>query len=273
MRESVVESNDFELPDGERLAEGPALVVDVGGFEGPLDLLLALARNQQVDLSKISILALADQYLAFIDQARDLKIEIAADYLVMAAWLAYLKSRLLLPEPPADEEPSAADLAADLAQRLQHLEAIRQAGARLMTRHRLTHDFFARGMPEVPAVGPPSGYTATLYDLLHAYSFQRQRQALSSVSLPKRNVWSLADARATLERLIGRAGEWTQLDLFLIEYVVEPAMRATVFASSFSASLELVREGSIDVQQDAAFSPIWLRRRTQERPTNVEKTS
>jgi segregation and condensation protein A len=273
MRESVVESNDFELPDGERLAEGPALVVDVGGFEGPLDLLLALARNQQVDLSKISILALADQYLAFIDQARDLKIEIAADYLVMAAWLAYLKSRLLLPEPPADEEPSAADLAADLAQRLQHLEAIRQAGARLMTRHRLTHDFFARGMPEVPVAGPPSGYTATLYDLLHAYSFQRQRQALSSVSLPKRNVWSLADARATLERLIGRAGEWTQLDLFLIEYVVEPAMRATVFASSFSASLELVREGSIDVQQDAAFSPIWLRRRTQDRPTNVEKTS
>jgi segregation and condensation protein A len=273
MRESVVESNDFELPDGERLAEGPALVVDVGGFEGPLDLLLALARNQQVDLSKISILALADQYLAFIDQARDLKIEIAADYLVMAAWLAYLKSRLLLPEPPADEEPSAADLAADLAQRLQHLEAIRQAGARLMTRHRLTHDFFARGMPEVPAAGRPSGYTATLYDLLHAYSFQRQRQALSSVSLPKRNVWSLAEARATLERLIGRAGEWTQLDLFLIEYVVEPAMRATVFASSFSASLELVREGSIDVQQDAAFSPIWLRRRTQDRPTNVEKTS
>jgi segregation and condensation protein A len=109
--------------------------------------------------------------------------------------------------------------------------------------------------------------------LLHAYSFQRQRQALSSVSLPKRNVWSLAEARATLERLIGRAGEWTQLDLFLIEYVVEPAMRATVFASSFSASLELVREGSIDVQQDAAFSPIWLRRRNQDRPTNVEKTS
>jgi segregation and condensation protein A len=273
MRESVVESNDFELPDGERLAEGPALVVDVGGFEGPLDLLLALARNQQVDLAKISILALADQYLAFIDQARDLKIEIAADYLVMAAWLAYLKSRLLLPEPPADEEPSAADLAADLAQRLQHLEAIRQAGARLMTRHRLTHDFFARGAPEVPAAPPPSGYTATLYDLLHAYSFQRQRQALSSVTLPKRSVWSLAEARATLERLIGRAGEWTQLDLFLIEYVVEPAMRATVFASSFSASLELVREGSIDVQQDTAFSPIWLRRRTQDRPTNVEKTS
>lgn len=273
MRESVVETNDFELPDGERLAEGPALVVDVGGFEGPLDLLLALARSQQVDLSKISILALADQYLAFIERARDLKIEIAADYLVMAAWLAYLKSRLLLPEPPADEEPSAADLAADLAQRLQHLEAIRQAGARLMTRHRLTHDFFARGMPEVIGEAPPSGYTATLYDLLHAYSLQRQRQALSTVTLPKRNVWTLAEARETLQRLIGVAGEWTQLDMFLIQYVVEPSMRATVFASSFSATLELVREGHIEIQQEAAFSPIWLRRRDQQRVPNGENNS
>lgn len=259
-----MEPSEFELPDGERLAEGPALVVDVGGFEGPLDLLLALARSQQVDLSKISILALAEQYLDFIERARDLKIEIAADYLVMAAWLAYLKSRLLLPEPPADEEPSAADLAADLAQRLQHLEAIRQAGARLMTRHRLTHDFFARGMPEQMREGPSSGYTATLYDLLHAYSFQRQKSALSSVPMPKRAVWSLAEARVTLERLIGRAGEWTQLDMFLLEYVVEPSMRATVFASSFSATLELVREGAIDLQQETAFAPLWLRRRERE---------
>ena len=269
----MVETNDFELPDGERLAEGPALVVDVGGFEGPLDLLLALARSQQVDLSKISILALADQYLAFIEQARDLKIEIAADYLVMAAWLAYLKSRLLLPEPPADEEPSAADLAADLAQRLQHLEAIRQAGARLMTRHRLTHDFFARGMPEAMAEGPSSGYTATLYDLLHAYSFQRQRVALSSVTLPRRTVWSLADARERLQRLVGIAGEWTQLDLFLMEYLVEPEMRATVFASSFSATLELVKEGKIEVQQETAFAPLWLRRRETVRLVNGETNS
>lgn len=269
----MVETNDFELPDGERLAEGPALVVDVDGFEGPLDLLLALARSQQVDLARISILALADQYLAFIDQARDLKIEIAADYLVMAAWLAYLKSRLLLPEPPADEEPSAADLAADLAQRLQHLEAIRQAGARLMTRHRLTHDFFARGMPEVQGEAPPSGYTATLYDLLHAYSMQRQKHALSSVTLPKRAVWSLAEARETLFRLVGIAGEWTQLDMFLIQYIVEPSMRTTVFASSFVASLELVREGRIEVQQETAFSPLWVRRRDMERVANGEKNS
>jgi segregation and condensation protein A len=238
----VVETNEFELAEGERLAEGPALVVDVGGFEGPLDLLLALARAQQVDLSKISILALANQYLEFIDRARDLKIEVAADYLVMAAWLAYLKSRLLLPEPQMDEEPSAADLAADLAQRLQHLETIRQAGARLMTRHRLGHDFFGRGMPEMRG-------------------------------MPRRTVWSLAEARESLFRLVGVAGDWTNIDQYLLQYIVEPAMRATVFASSFSASLEMVREGAIEIQQEAAFTPIWLRRRSSEQRQNGEKNS
>jgi segregation and condensation protein A len=269
----MVETDGFELPEGERLREGPALVVDVAGFEGPLDLLLALARTQQVDLARISILALADQYLAFIDEARDLKIEVAADYLVMAAWLAYLKSRLLLPEPPEDEEPSAAELAADLAQRLQHLEAIRQAGARLMTRHRLGHDFFARGMPEIRGEGPPGGYTATLYDLLSAYALQRQKHALSSLKMPARTVWSLTEARAALERLIGEAQDWTRIDHYLIAYVIEPAMRATVFASSFSATLEMVREGSVEIQQEAAFEPIWLRRRPAGRRQIREKST
>jgi segregation and condensation protein A len=255
-----LETEVFELPEGERLSQGPALVVDVAGFEGPLDLLLMLARSQQVDLARISILALADQYLAFIEQARDLKIEIAADYLVMAAWLAYLKSRLLLPEPPEDAEPSAADLAADLAQRLQHLEAIRQAGARLMTRHRLGHDFFGRGMPEIRGAVPPGGFTATIYDLLSAYALQRQKHALSSLKMPMRTVWSLAEAREALERLVGAAQDWMRLDQYLIAYVVEPALRATVFASSFTATLEMVREGAVEIQQEAAFEPIWLRR-------------
>src|ERR1700682_5281907 len=242
-------------------------MVAVDGFEGPLDLLLALARNQQVDLTRISILALANQYLAFIEQARELKIEIAADYLVMAAWLAYLKSRLLLPEPPEGEEPSAADLAADLAARLQHLEAIRQAGARLMTRHRLGHDFFACGMPKISADLPPSGYTATLYDLLSAYAMQRQRQAiLANMKFPVRTVWSLVEARDALARLLGKAADWTRLDEYLIAYVVEPSMRATVFASSFSATLEMVREGKVEIQQDKPFSPLWLRRRIEGRP-------
>jgi segregation and condensation protein A len=266
-----MEETPFELPAAERSLYEPALMVDVAGFEGPLDLLLALARNQQVDLTRISILALANQYLAFIDQARELKIEIAADYLVMAAWLAYLKSRLLLPEPPEGEEPSAADLAADLAARLQHLEAIRQAGARLMTRHRLGHEFFARGMPEISANLPPSGYTATLYDLLSAYAMQRQRQALASLKFPLRTVWSLVEARDALERLLGKAVDWTRLDEYLMAYVVEPSMRATVFASSFSTTLEMVREGKIEVQQDKAFSPLWLRRRGEGLPYKYKK--
>lgn len=256
-----METSDFERPEGERiLPEGPALMVDVAGFEGPLDLLLALARNQQVDLSKISILALADQYLEFIETARDLKIEIAADYLVMAAWLAYLKSRLLLPQPPEEEGPSAADLEADIKLRLQHLEAIRQAGARLMTRHRLGIDFFERGMPE-KTEALPGKFTATLYDLLSAYAMQRQRHAFQTVKLPARTVWSLKEARETLERLIGKGADWTRLDRFLIKYLVEPDMRTTVLASSFSASLEMVKEGQIELQQKAPFEALFLRRR------------
>jgi len=266
-----MEETPFELPAAERSLYEPALMVDVAGFEGPLDLLLALARNQEVDLTRISILALADQYLAFIEKARELKIEIAADYLVMAAWLAYLKSRLLLPEPPEGEEPSAADLAADLAARLQHLEAIRKAGAQLITRHRLGHDFFARGMPEITANLPPSGFTATLYDLLSAYAMQRQRHALASVKFPVRAVWSLVEARAALEKLIGKAADWTRLDEYLIAYVVDPSMRVTAMASSFSATLEMVREGKIEVQQEKAFSPLWLRRRGEGDPPKGAK--
>jgi segregation and condensation protein A len=174
-----------------------------------------------------------------------------------------------LPEPPDGAEPSAADLAADLAARLQHLEAIRQAGSRLMTRHRLGHDFFARGMPEISANPPPSGYKATLYDLLSAYAMQRQRQALASLKFPVRTVWSLVDARDALERLLGKAADWTRLDEYLMAYVVEPSMRATVFASSFSATLEMVREGKIELQQDKAFSPLWLRRRGEGKPRKI----
>jgi segregation and condensation protein A len=255
------ESGEFELRPVE-LATGEAgLVVDVAGFEGPLDLLLTLARAQQVDLSKISILALAEQYLAFIERARDLRMELAADYLVMAAWLAYLKSRLLLPEPPESEQPTAADLAADLARRLQHLEAIRRAAGQLLTRDQLGQHFFARGMPEMGSETPPAPVTATLYDLLTAYAIQRQKRALAHLTMGRRVVWSLSEARAAIERIVGTAIEWTELDRFLLSYVVEPSMRATVRASGFAAALEMVREGQVEVQQQSAFAPLWLRRR------------
>lgn len=268
-----MESSEFELPEAERASHEPALMVDVVGFEGPLDLLLMLARTQKVDLAGISILALADQYLAFIERARDLRIEVAADYLVMAAWLAYLKSRLLLPEQAHPEEPSAADLAADLAARLQHLEAIRRAGANLMTRDKLGQEFFDRGMPEEHDPLEPQQYSATVYDLLSAYALQRQKAALSFHKIKQRTVWSLKEARSALERLVGRAGDWTRLDQYLIEYLVEPGMRATVFASSFSASLEMVKEGAIEIQQESPFAPIWLKRREEPRPQLVENNT
>lgn len=239
----------------------PALVVDVEGFEGPLDLLLALARQQKVDLAKISILALADQYLTFIEEARKLRLELAADYLVMAAWLAYLKSRLLLPDTHAPEGQSAEDMATALALRLKRLEAIRGVAERLMDRAQLDRDVFRRGQPEPIAHIKRPHWTATLYDLLTAYAQQRQRSALSHVRLAKRTVWSLAEARETLERLIGQSPDWTRLDEYLISYVVEPSLAPTVFASSFASTLELVREGLMEVHQQGAFAPLYVRKR------------
>src|SRR5437660_5235084 len=189
----------------DRATSEPALVVDVEGFEGPLDLLLALARQQKVDLAKISILALANQYLVFIEEARKLRMELAADYLVMAAWLAYLKSRLLLPDAVEAGSPSAEDMAAALAFRLKRLEAFRAAAEQLVTRPQLQRDVFARGAPEPIVDVKRPEWSATLYDLLSAYAVQRQKQALSHVRLARRTVWSLAEARTALERLIGVA--------------------------------------------------------------------
>ena len=251
----------FETELADRGSDEPALVVDVEGFEGPLDLLLTLARQQKVDLAKISVLALAEQYLAFVEAARKLRLELAADYLVMAAWLAYLKSRLLLPETLAPDGPSAEDMANALAWRLKRLEAFREAATQLMNRPQLLRDVFHRGDPEPIADIKHPQWTATLYDLLSAYASQRQRSALSHVRFKQRTVWSLTEAREALERLVGQAGDWSRLDDFLISYLVEPSMRATVFASSLAATLELVRDGQIEVHQQSAFAPIYLRKR------------
>jgi len=248
-----------DLP--ERGTDEPALVIDVEGFEGPLDLLLTLARQQKVDLAKISILALADQYLAFIEAARQLRIELAADYLVMAAWLAYLKSRLLLPEAPEPDGVSAKDMATALAQRLRRLEAIRQVAEQLLNRPQLGREVFGRGQPEPIAEIKRPQWSATLYDLLSAYAAQRQKQARAYVRVPKRTVWSLAEAREALERLIGRAADWSRLDQYLLDYMVEPSLKATVLASSFAATLELVREGRLELHQHGAFAPLYVRQR------------
>jgi segregation and condensation protein A len=249
----------FEAPIREQRPD--QLLVDVDGFEGPLDLLLKLARDQKVDLSKISILALAEQYLAFIEAARRLRLEIAADYLVMAAWLAYLKSRLLLPAEEDDEEPSGEELAAVLAARLEHLEAIRAAGRRLMSLSRLGINVFARGEPEATVLSTKAVWDAKLYDLLSAYAALRLRAVASSMQLPTRKVFSLQEARERLSKLIGTTTHWAPLDSYLIEYLIQPELRRTARASALSASLELVREGEIELRQNAAFAPIYVRGR------------
>jgi len=258
-------SGAAELPGdfgAERTIEDPAFTVDLDGFEGPLDLLLELARRQKVDLAKISVLALAEQYLLFIEAARKLRLELAADYLVMAAWLAFLKSRLLLPAPPRSAEPDASELAEALARRLRNLEAIRRAAQLLMNRPRLGRDVFARGAPEIVEIARRTAYEARLYDLLAAYARQAQKHANATVRLRTRSVWSLAEARETLTRLIGQAFDWTAFDEWLIEACVDPKMRRSARASSFSASLELVREGRIELRQDRTFAPIWIRARS-----------
>jgi segregation and condensation protein A len=251
----------FETDLGQAAPGEPALVVDVEGFEGPLDLLLTLARQQKVDLAKISILALADQYLVFIEAARQLRLELAADYLVMAAWLAYLKSRLLLPEPPGPEGASAEEMANALAQRLRRLEAIRQVAEQLLNRPQLGREVFARGQPEPIAEIKRPQWSATLYDLLSAYAARRQTEARSHVRMPQRTVWSLAEAREAIERLVGMCLDWSPLDQYLIAYLVEPSQRSTVLASSFAATLELVREGRLELHQHAAFAPLYVRAR------------
>ncbi|MDA4846670.1 segregation and condensation protein A [Hoeflea poritis] len=238
----------------------PSLVVDIDGFEGPLDLLLHLARNQKVDLARISVLALAEQYLSFVDSARRLRLELAADYLVMAAWLAFLKSKLLIPQKSDGDEPTGEEMAAQLAFRLKRLEAMRDAATRLVNRNRVGREVFVRGDPEPVIIERKSEFEATLYDLLNAYAGLRQRQSVTQVTISKRRVWSLGDARVILQRMIGDLHEWTALDHFLVRYLSDPEERATAIASAFAASLEMVREGRLEMRQEVPFAPLYLRR-------------
>jgi len=240
-----------------------ALVISLDGFAGPLDVLLALARTQKVDLTKISVLALAEQYLVFIAHARKLRLELAADYLVMAAWLAYLKSKLLLPrEPSTANQPSGEELAARLAFRLKRLEAMRNAAATLMTRRRLGRDVFPRGMPEGVRTIRVRQYTAVVYDLLKAYAEQRSRTVKRVHVVPRRTVWSIKDARERLQTLIGRGvAQWVQLDMYLEQYLPGPELARTALASSFGATLEMARDGLVELSQAEPFAPIYMRRR------------
>ncbi|HEY8872740.1 MAG TPA: ScpA family protein [Stellaceae bacterium] len=246
--------------DRARLGEEPALVLDLDGYEGPIDLLLASAREQKVDLAKLSILALADQYLAFIAAQRHLRLEIAADYLVMAAWLAYLKSRLLLPEPPGEDEgPSAEELAASLGHRLRLLAAMQRAGAALMSGPQLGRDVFARGMPEgLPRVDRPV-YELTLYELLSTYGEGHRRSHARVLTIELPTFHSLDEALHHLARFVGHVPEWRDLLAFLPEELRGALYRRSALAATFAATLELTRAGRVELRQDRAFGPIYLR--------------
>lgn len=250
------DEDNFDLPLGEARAD-EVLTLDIDGWEGPLDLLLSLARTQKVDLAKISILALTEQYLAFIDNAKALKLEIAADYLVMAAWLAYLKSCLLLPKDP-EVEPSPEELAMRLQLRLQRLHAMREAGARLMARDRIGRDVFTRGTPEGLKVVRKAAWDASLFDLISAYGMVRVRSEETVHIVQRRPVMTLDQAIERVSMMVGALIDWTSLEDFLPPGA-SGDYRRSALASSFLAALELARQGRVSLQQDEAFAPLLLR--------------
>ena len=237
-----------------------ALIVDVEGFEGPLDLLLTLARSQKVDLRRIAVLPLAEQYLAFVERARALRIELAADYLVMAAWLAFLKSRLLLPPDPEAEGPSAEDLAAHLAFQLQRLEAMRAAAAQLMARDRLGHDVFPRGLPEAVETRRSVRFDASLMDLLRAYARLRTRDEFRPWAFDRADVYGLDEALDRLRSELTARFGWLPLEAFLpTAWRSSGPRRRSATAATFLASLELTRQGRAELRQSEAFAPLELR--------------
>jgi segregation and condensation protein A len=241
-------------------ADPDVLTIDIGGWEGPLDLLLTLARNQKVDLRQISILELVGQYLHFIDNARTLKLELAADYLVMAAWLTYLKSALLLPRDPA-VDPSPEELALRLQLRIERLNAMRESGARLLARDRIGREVFLRGSPEGLRVVKARKWDCSYFELITAFGQVNARTQPVLHVVKKRAVMTLEEALSRVSAMIGRAIEWTQIEAFL-PVDADRAMRKSALASSFLAVLELAKRGRIDLQQDDSFAPLLLRVRT-----------
>ena len=258
----MTDLDEFEA-EPPRQTETSAFVVDIEGYEGPIDVLLALARDQKVDLAQISILQLADQYLDFVAQARSINLELAADYLVMAAWLAYLKSRLLLPDLGGEDEPSGEEMAAALAFQLRRLEAVRDTGTRLMARARLGREFFPRGAPETFVSVSTSVFEVTLYDLLKAYGNLKRLGDARTLRIEPWELYSVEDALKHLHRLLGGTSDWESLWRFLPPGLPrgQPgglAARSAV-ASTFAATLELARTGRLTLRQSGPFGPIYLR--------------
>lgn len=242
-------------------AEADRLMLNIDGFEGPLDVLLMLARAQKVDLAQISILELVEQYMAFMVEAKSLRLELAADYLVMASWLLYLKSRLLLPKDDDEEEPTAEELALRLQLRLQRLDAMRECGAQLMGRNRLGRDIWGRGAPEGVVIDRYKTLDVSLFELLKAYGAIQHRNSVTEITIKTRPVFALEDAIERLSALVGDHIDWAELSVFLPSGLDGPALRKSAIASHFVASLELARQGRADLQQQDIFGPLMIRGR------------
>ena len=260
--------DEFEMPDprlakSDDISEDERLIVDIEGFEGPLDVLLALSRTQKVDLKQISILDLVKQYLEFVNQARELRLELAADYLVMAAWLAYLKSRLLLPEEDSDEELSAEEMAARLTYQLARLNAIRERAAILMSRNQMGRDVFSRGAPEPVIVTRRHTYDLSMYELLKAYAEHKTREAVADIRILKRAVYTLDQAIDRLGDMLGLAIDWTDLQQFMPDDIEDEQLLKSVKASMFTASLEMAKVGKADIIQKQTFGPLFIRGKKQ----------
>lgn len=260
---SAPPADDFDTPARvDAAADIDALVVDIEGYEGPLDVLLELARHQKVDIRKISMVALVDQYLAFVEEAKKRNLELAADYLVMAAWLAYLKSKLLLPVGDVDaDEPTADEMAARLAFQLQRLEAMRNAVDALQQRPQLGRDVFHRGAPEGVRTKRTPEWRADLYDLLRAYAGQRIAKLDRDYKFDPPKVYSIEMARLRLERVLGSIPDWTEMRTLAPLGDVD-APEASVIASQFNAALEFAKDGRIDLRQLAHFAPIYIKSKT-----------
>ena len=264
---SGVPSSDIDFENGgsppfSAPTDADSLIVDLAGFEGPLDLLLALARTHKLDLKHVSMAALAGQYIAFIERAGPLRLETAADYLVMAAWLTFLKSRLLLPKAPDEPGLSGEELAMQLTFRLQRLNAMREAAARLMAHDRLGRTVFSRGESEPIRIVKSETYAVSMYDLLRAYADQRKRTVQSHHTIKRREVWSIQEARTRLERLLGSIPDWADFDGLMGQYLSASMDRKTVTAASLGAVLELTRDGKLELQQAAPYGTLFVRTKT-----------
>jgi segregation and condensation protein A len=251
--------NDFESQQSLVGSRGAGLVLDVGGFEGPIDVLLTLARDQKVDLTKISILELANQYLFWVTEIRSSNLELAADYLVMAAWLAYLKSRLLIPDMSHEEEPTGDEMSEALQFQLQRLESIQNSGAQITARFQLDQDFFKRGDPEKFGYNSTSIYEVSIYDLLSAYGEHTHRSNVKTLHIQGSDLFSSDDAIQRMVGMVGKLPDWARLEQFLPIELRGDIISRSAIASTFTAALQMTKEGKMQIRQSAAFEPIFIK--------------